>query len=200
MNVLVLCETSGTVRRAFWRRGHNAISVDVLPSDDNSIFHVQSDIFDFLKKWEYGVDLIVAHPPCTALCCAGNKTYGAGQEKHDQRLASAKWTNDLWNLCKSKAPKVCLENPVGVLARLTDIPKATYVQPYQFGHREQKKTGLHLFGLEPLMETDNVYDDMMLLPKKDRERLHYLGPSADRWKIRSKTFEGIAKAMADQWG
>ena len=80
------------------------------------------------------------------------------------------------------------------------MPKASYVQPYQFGHLEQKKTGLHLHNLKPLFETNNVYDEMMLLPKNVRERIHYLPPSPDRWKIRSTTFQGIADAFADQWG
>ena len=78
--------------------------------------------------------------------------------------------------------------------------KAKYVQPYNFGHLEQKKTGLHLHGLEPLEATSNVFDEMMLLPKRERERLHYLPPSPDRWKIRSTTYQGIAEAMAEQWG
>ncbi|MDI3348883.1 hypothetical protein PIGBHMHK_00675 [Mycoplasmopsis arginini] len=80
------------------------------------------------------------------------------------------------------------------------MPKANYIQPYQFGHLEQKKTGLHLHNLPPLIETNNVYDEMMSLPKNIRERIHYLPPSPDRWKIRSTTFKGIANAMANQWG
>ncbi len=87
-----------------------------------------------------------------------------------------------------------------MLARLTNIPKAKYVQPYQFGHLEQKKTGLHLYNLPELKETKNVYEEMMLLPKNVRERLHYLPPSKDRWKIRSTTFFGLGEAMAEQWG
>ena len=80
------------------------------------------------------------------------------------------------------------------------MPKANYVQPWQFGHMEQKKTGLHLHNLKPLIEEDNVYLEMMQLPKNIRERIHYLPPSKDRWKIRSTTYPGIAKAMANQWG
>ena len=80
------------------------------------------------------------------------------------------------------------------------MPKPQYIQPYQFGHLEQKKTGLFLHNLPALLEADNVYQAMMLLPKRERERLHYLPPSAVRWKIRSETYQGIADAMAQQWG
>jgi hypothetical protein len=144
-------------------------------------------------------DLIIMHPPCTALTVAGNSTYGEGKPRHVERLLAARWTENLWFQCLDSSEKVCFENPVGVLSRLTAMPKANYVQPYQHGHREQKKTGLFLRGLSPITETENVYEEMMRLPKNKRERLHYLPPSLDRWKIRSKTFPGIAKAMALQW-
>ena len=196
MKVLVACEYSGRVRDAFIKLGHDAISCDLLPTDSPGP-HYQGDVYDMLnEEW----DLIIAHPPCTALTVAGNSTYGQGMKKHSERLESAKWTEALWNKCKSVSPLVCFENPVGVLTRLTSMPKANYVQPYQFGHKEQKKTGLFLYGLAPLQETDNVYDEMMELPKNVRERVHYLPPSPDRWKIRSTTFQGIATAMAEQWG
>lgn len=196
MRVLVACEYSGTVRDAFRRRGHDAISCDLLPTDVDGP-HYQGDVFDMLgEQW----GLIIAHPPCTALTVAGNSTYGEGQPKYHERLESCKWTRALWDACISASPKVCFENPVGVLPRLAGFPKPHYVQPYQFGHMEQKKTGLFLHGLPPLRETNNVYDEMMKLPKRERERLHYLPPSADRWKIRSTTFQGIAEAMAAQWG
>ena len=107
---------------------------------------------------------------------------------------------EFWDLAKTKASKVCFENPVGVLHRLGGIVKASYVQPYEFGHLEQKKTGLHLYNLDPLVPTNNVYNEMMELPKNQRERIFHLPPSKDRWKIRSTTFKGIAEAMANQWG
>ena len=96
--------------------------------------------------------------------------------------------------------KVCFENPVGVLQRLAGFKKPNYVQPYWFGQKEQKKTGLFLHELDPLEPTNNLYEEMMLLPKRERERLHYLPPSPDRWKLRSTTYLGIAYAMASQWG
>lgn len=196
MKVLVACEYSGRVRDAFIAKGHNAISCDLLPTDAEGPHH-QGDLYDMLNdRW----DLIVAHPPCTALTVAGNSTYGEGQPKYAERLEAVKWTVDLWEAMKAVSPRVCMENPVGVLRRLGGMHAPQFVQPYQFGHMEQKKTGLFLHGLPDLKETNNVYDEMMKLPKNQRERLHYLPPSPDRWKLRSTTYQGIADAMADQWG
>tara|TARA_R110000823_G_scaffold181568_3_gene313888 strand:+ start:130 stop:729 length:600 start_codon:yes stop_codon:yes gene_type:complete len=195
MKVLVACEYSGTVRDAFIKRGHDATSCDLLPTDNDGP-HYQGDVYDMLKQdW----DLIIAHPPCTALTVAGNSTYGEGQPKYAERLASVEWTVDLWKAMKYASPRVCMENPVGVLRRLGGMHAPQFVQPYQFGHMEQKKTGLFLHGLPNLQETHNVYDKMIKLPRNLRERLHYLPPSPDRWKIRSTTYQGIADAMAEQW-
>lgn len=196
MRVLVGCEYSGTVRDAFIARGHDAISCDLLPTDKPGP-HYQGDVYDMLGQ---GWDLIVLHPPCTALTVAGNSTYGEGQPKYAERLEAVQWTVDLWKYAISVSPKVCLENPVGVLRRLGGMPKPNFVQPYQFGHLEQKKTGLFLHGLPPLVPSKDVYSEMMELPKNQRERLHYLPPSPDRWKLRSTTYQGIADAMAEQWG
>ena len=196
MKVLIACEYSGTVRDAFIKLGHNATSCDLLPTD-NSGPHYQGDVYDMLgESW----DLIIAHPPCTALTVAGNSTYGEGQPKYAARLASVDWTVALWDAMTAVSPRVCMENPVGVLRRLGRMHAPQFVQPYQFGHMEQKKTGLFLHGLPNLVPTNDVYAAMMELPKNVRERLHYLPPSPDRWKIRSTTFQGIADAMADQWG
>ena len=195
-NVLVACEYSGIVRDAFIDAGHNAISCDLLPTDKPGP-HFE---FDVSHALHYNWDLIIAHPPCTALTVAGNSTYGEGQPKYQERLDSVKWTTGLWeNMC-AVSDKVCMENPVGVLQRLGGMKKPQYVQPYWFGHMEQKKTGLFLHGLPNLVPTDDVYDEMMKLPKNVRERLHYLPPSKDRWKLRSTTYQGLADAMAKQWG
>ena len=197
MNVLVACEYSGTVRNAFRSRGHNAYSCDLLPSDDESPYHFHCDLYDVIsREW----DIIIAHPPCTALTVAGNGTYGEGMPKHSERILSAIWTKNLWDNMLSVCDKVCLENPVGVLRRLAGFHKPQYIQPYQFGHLEQKKTALFLNGLPELKETNNVYNEMMKLPKKERQKMFYMGPSKDRWKDRSKTYDGIAQAMAEQWG
>lgn len=200
MKVLVACEYSGRVRDAFIARGHDAYSLDLLPTDALGP-HVQADVVEHLQSLpDNSLDLIIAHPPCTCLTVAGNSTYGRGMPKHDMRIKEAAWTQDLWHLAKRKAARVCFENPVGVLSSMTDIPKPVFVHPWQFGHMEQKKTGLHLHNLPKLAPTNVVYDEMMKLPKNQRERLHYLPPSSDRWKIRSTTFQGIANAMAEQWG
>lgn len=196
MEVLILCEYSGTVRDAFIAKGHNAISCDLLPTDSEGP-HYQGDCFDMLNQ-EWG--LIIAHPPCTHLAVSGNAHYGEGTKGYAKRIEAAQWTERLWERCNKVSRKVVFENPVSVLARLTSLPKANYVQPYQHGHLEQKKTGFHLAGLEPLRATNDVYDKMMALPIAERQRIHYLPPSPDRWKIRSTTFKGIATAMAAQWG
>jgi hypothetical protein len=200
MRVLVACEFSGTVRDAFVKKGHDAMSCDLLPTDAPGKHH-QGCVIELLNNTKNNYfDLIIAHPECTKLCVSGNAWYGEGKAKYQERLDAVKWTMMFWELSKLKAKSVCFENPVGVLSRLGGMVKASYVQPYQFGHKEQKKTGLHLHNLKPLTETNNVYNEMMLLPKKERERLHYLPPSKDRWKIRSMTYKGIAEAMAEQWG
>lgn len=197
MKVLVACEYSATVRDAFRELGHDAYSCDLLPTDGDSTYHHQGDIYEMLnERW----DLIIAHPPCTALAVSGNAWYGEGQPKYKERLDSVDWTKKLWEKCKEVSDRVCFENPVGVLPRLGGFPKPKYVQPYEFGHMEQKKTGLFLHNLPPLEPTNCVYEEMMGLPVKERQRLHYLPPSEDRWKIRSTTYKGIAKAMAGQWG
>ena len=198
MKVLVACEFSGTVRDAFRRRGHDAWSCDLLPSDSSNSFHIQEDVMDVLSTTEW--DMIIAHPPCTAIAVSGNSTYGEGKHKYEERLEAVEWTMNLWNMCIIAADRVCFENPVGVLRRLGGFRKPQYIQPYQYGHLEQKKTGLYLYGLPDLKETNNVYKEMMMLPKRERERLHYLPPSEDRWRLRSKTYNGIAEAMAKQWG
>lgn len=188
--VLIACEYSGTVRDAFLRRGHDAISCDLLPTDVPGPHH-QGDVIELLERPSHW-DLIIAHPECTKLCVSGNRWYGEGMPKYHERLKSAVWTEMFWELCKSRAPRVCFENPVGVLPRLTGMGKPSYVQPWQFGHGETKKTGLWLHKLPPLVPTNVV---------EGREaRVHKLPPSADRWKLRSTTYQGIAGAMASQWG
>ena len=171
MRVLVACEFSGRVREEY---------------------HLQSDCFEIIAA---GWDLIIMHPPCTALAVSGNAWYGKGMAKHKLRLNAVKWTVNLFEHAKTFANKVALENPVGVLP----IKASQYVQPWMFGHPESKKTGLWLHNLNPLVETANVKHIFDNLPKNQQQRLHYLPPSPDRWKIRSTTFQGIADAMAVQW-
>lgn len=185
MKVLVACEYSGKVRQAFRSLGHDAWSCDLLPSDDNSEHHIQGDCIPIIKQ---GWDLIIMHPPCTALAVSGNRWYGNGMPKNNERIKSIKWTVELFELAKKHSAKVAMENPVGVIP----IPATQYIHPWQFGHGEMKKTGLWLHGLDPLMPTQIV--------DGREQRIWKLPPTHDRWKIRSETFQGIADAMASQWG
>ena len=195
MKVLIGCESSGTLRREFRNAGHTAYSCDLLPADDGeTTYHFQCDVMQAVKHFLYW-DLIILHPPCTALAVSGNAWYGKDKDKHHQRLEAIEWTTKLWELAKSRCDKVCMENPVGVLP----FKPTQYVQPWMFGHPESKKTGLWLHGLPKLKETNNVKKVYDILPRNQQMRLHYLPPSKDRWKIRSKTFEGIAQAIQQQW-
>ena len=196
MRVLIGCEESQEVCKAFRQRGHEAYSCDLIDcSGGHPEWHIKDDIFHVVNsQW----DLIILHPPCTALAVSGNRWYGKGMVKNSERLTAQKWTLELWERAKKNSMKVVLENPVGVLNKLLGNP--SYVQPWQFGHAESKKTGFWLHGVKPLKETENVFEEFKVLPKNIAQRLHYLPPSEDRAKIRSKTFPGIAKAMSEQWG
>jgi len=197
MNILVAYESSGTVREAFRKAGHNAWSCDLQPADDGSNYHFQGDVEEWiidpaLKRW----DLIIMHPPCTALCVSGNAHYGTGKPKHQQRIDAIEYTLRMFELAKANADAVCMENPVGVLP----VKASQYIQPYQFGHAESKKTGLWLHNLPKLQPTDVV--DKPACGHWDNQTpsgQNKLGPSPDRWKIRSKTYAGIAQAMAEQF-
>lgn len=185
MRVLVACEFSGTVRDEFIRKGHDAVSCDLLPTEAEGP-HIQGDCIPVIRRG--GWDLIIMHPPCTALAASGNRWYAEGSPGYQERLDAIEWTMDLWEMAVNCSSRVCMENPVGVLPMLP----AQYIQPWFFGHEEQKKTGLWLKDLPPLMSSEIV--------ATRNQSLHALGPSDDRWKIRSKTFTGIARAMAEQWG
>ena len=192
MKVLVACEYSGIVREAFALKGHNAWSCDLLPTDQPSDKHIQGDVLEIINdKW----DLIIAHPPCTHLSVSGASRW-AEKVADGRQQAAIKFVEDIW---EANCPFIAVENPVGALSTRSKLGKASqYIQPYEFGHAEQKKTGLWLKGLPKLIPTDVI--DVSNLPDNQRQRLHYLPPSKDRWKIRSTTFQGIANAMADQWG
>ena len=140
-------------------------------------------------------DMIIAFPPCTHLAVSGAAWFE--QKRKDGRQQQG--IDFFMEFANAKCDKIAIENPIGIMSTKWRKPDQI-VQPYQFGHPESKRTCLWLKGLPKLVETDNVYDEMMKLPKNKRERMHYLPPSKDRAKLRSKTFLGIAKAMADQWG
>jgi len=197
MNILVAYESSGTVREAFRKAGHNAWSCDLQPADDGSNYHFQGDVEEWisdpsLKRW----DLIIMFPPCTALCVSGNAHYGKGKAKHQQRIDAIEYTLRMFELAKANADAVCMENPVGVLP----IKASQYVQPYEHGHAESKKTGLWLHNL-PKLQPTNVVDKPACghWDNQTPSGQNKLGPSPDRWKIRSKTYAGIAQAMAEQF-
>jgi len=185
VNVLIACEYSGTVRDAFRALGHAAVSNDILPTTSEGP-HIQGDCLEAVlsQRW----DMIIMHPPCTALAVSGNRWYGQGMPKNDERLKAIEWTMNLWEAAQAQSDRVCMENPVGVLP----VKPTQYVQPWQFGHGETKRTGLWLAGLPELLPTDIV---------DGREnRIHRMPPSKDRGLLRSKTYQGIADAMASQWG
>lgn len=182
MRVLVACEYSGRVRDAFAAKGHEAMSCDLLPSDAEGE-HYKGDMFDLeLSRF----DLIIAHPPCTALCVSGNRHYSGTQARVDA-------AEFVWRIWQIPVEKMVIENPVGVINSLqAGMPKPQYIHPWQHGHGETKKTGLWVRGLPELMPSDEV--------EGREQRIWKMPPSKDRWKKRSETYTGIARAMADQWG
>ena len=196
MRVLVACEYSGKVREAFRKLGHDAWSCDLLPADDDSPYHYQGDIFEIIND---GWDLMIAHPPCTYLTNAGVSWLYRKEGRWDQMRDGAEFFK---NLLEADIPMIAVENPimhkyaVEIIGRRQD----QVIQPWMFGHMEQKGTCLWLKNLPLLKETNNVKEEMLKLPKNVQQRLHYLPPSKDRWKIRSETYQGIADAMAAQWG
>lgn len=200
MRVLIGFEESGVVRRAFRKRGHDAWSCDLEPARDDSEHHYLCDIYKAMDDGPW--DLLIFHPMCTALTVAGNSTYAKGKAKYNLRLEAISYTKNLWNDAIAICDKVCFENPVSVIFPYLRKLGAhvQYIHPWQFSHPEQKRTGLALHGLKPLIETSNVYEYMMTLPKKDRERKHYMSPSPNRARDRSETYQGIGEAMAEQWG
>lgn len=190
MKVLVACEFSGVVREAFRKRGHDAWSCDLLPALDESEYHIQDDV---LKVLEQEWDLMIAHPPCTHLAVSGARWFKDKEKEQEEALDFVR------KLLAAPVDKIALENPISIIS--TKIRKPDQIiQPWMFGHMETKATCLWLKNLSPLKETNNVYNEMMKLPKKERNKIHYMSPSKDRGHLRSITYQGIADAMAEQWG
>lgn len=200
MKIIIGCEESGVGRRIFREYGHWVVSCDLKPArDGEEFFHKEGDIVEFLNSVPDGnFDLGLFHPDCTAMCVAGNRTY-ANSEDRDRAVF---WTMDLWDLAKRKCNRVMFENPASVIFPYLRRAGADvqYVQPWQHGHLEQKKTGLALHNLPRLTETKNVYAEMMALPRKERERIFFMSPGANRSRDRSESYSGILAAMANQWG
>jgi hypothetical protein len=206
LRVLIGCETSGVMRRAFAARGHDAWSCDLLPADDGSNHHIAGDVRDHLADgWDL---LIVAHPPCTRLCNSGVRWLHApptGRSLVDMwreldegvALFSACW--------RAPIDRVAVENPIKhrhARERMpADLPKPQIVQPWWFGERASKATGFYLRGLPKLVPTQRLTPPKPDDPEyTDWHAVHRAPPGPDRWKFRSRTFEGVAEACADQWG
>lgn len=196
MKILVACEYSGRVRDAFISRGHDAMSCDLLPTETEGP-HYQGDIFDLdLSTF----DLMIAHPPCTYLTNSGVTWLHRDPERWVHLDAAAAFFK---RLLDAPIKRIAIENPIMHKygkERIGGIRQSQVIQPWMFGHMEQKATCLWLKGLPLLRPTNNVREQMMQLPKNQRERLHYLPPHPDRWKERSRTYQGVADAMAHQWG
>lgn len=206
MRVLVACEESQRVCIAFREKGHEAYSCDIeLCSGGHPEWHIQDDVLKHLgDNW----GLVIAHPPCTYLTVAANKYYNVEKygDKAKIRLCERQKAIEFFMEFIGQlfyCDKVAIENPIGIMSTVYRKPDQI-IQPYQFGHRERKATCLWLKGLPPLKPTNIVQPDIIKHPSgKTDSRLHYETfrlPPKERSKMRSKTFEGIAKAMAEQWG
>jgi len=198
--VLIACEESQTVVKEFRRMGHEAFSCDILPcSGGHPEWHFQQDVTELLNQdW----DMIIAHPPCTYLSNSG-VSWLTGKKAKPGRWEQMREGAEFFKIfLDHRCEKIAIENPIMHKYAVEIIGKNydQLIQPYMFGHLERKATCLWLKGLPPLKETCNRKEEMQRLPKREAQRLHYLPPSADRARLRSKTFEGIARAMAEQWG
>mgnify|MGYP006368189289 FL=1 len=182
MKVLIACEYSGRVRDAFIAQGYEAMSCDMLPTEAPGP-HYQGDVFGVIDD---GWDLMIAFPPCTDLCVSGARWFKEKQADGRQQAS----VDFFWKLAHANVPRIAIENPVGIMSSRYRKPDQI-IQPWQFGHGETKATCLWLKNLPKLTPTNIV---------EGREaRIHKMPPGPDRWKERSRTFQGIADAMARQW-
>lgn len=197
--ILVGCEESQVITAALRAAGYEAYSCDLLPTRGRVGWHYEIDVLKVIvsRRWS----MIILHPDCTAMGVCGNGTYGQGKARHDERIAALKWTLDLWELAKLYSDRVALENPGSVIFPPLKKRGANvqYVQPWMFGHTETKKTGFALHNLPPLVETKNVYEEMIVLPEKDKHKVWYMSPGKNRKRDRSETYSGIAEAITQQW-
>lgn len=190
MKILVACEESQAVTIELRRLGHEAYSCDIIPcSGGHPEWHLQVDALELLKmKW----DMILAFPPCTNLAVSGARHFA--EKRADGRQQAS--IDFFMKFANADCDRIAIENPVGIMSTHFRKPDQI-INPWQFGHPETKKTCLWLKNLPPLEETNNVYEYMMTLPLKERSRIHWMGSGHS--KERSKTFPGIARAMAEQW-
>lgn len=196
MKILCGCESSGAIRNAFRELGHDAWSCDLLPADDNSQYHYQGDVFDIIND---GWDMATFNPPCTYLSVSGMHWTTRG-------LRDPKLTEEalefVRKLMDCNIPKWALENPVSIISSRIRKPDQV-INPYEFGHDASKKTCLWLHNLPKLVGTEyiapRIVDGKKRWGNQTDSGQNKLAPSADRWKLRSKTYDGIAKAMANTW-
>ena len=182
MRVLVACEFSGIVRDAFRARGHNAWSCDIEPPETDPDHHIFGDVMVFLHD---GWDMMLAFPPCTHLAVSGARWF------KDKKAEQEEAIEFFMALANAKIPRIAIENPIGIMSTHWRKPDQI-IQPWQFGHGETKATCLWLKNLPPLEPTKVV--------SGRHARVHLEPPSPERWKNRSRTYQGIADAMAEQWG
>lgn len=201
MRVLVACEFSGVVREAFRRRRHDAWSCDILEAEDNSPYHLQGDVLNYIDNdW----DLMVAHPPCTYLTVAGARWFYHPDDKHlpyEERRPHPKYPfrrqqqedalNFVRTLMNAPIEKIAIENPISVISSRIRKPDQI-IQPWMFGHGETKQTCLWLKNLPKLVPTN-------IVEGRDN-KIHMMPPGPERWRERSRTFTGIGEAMGEQWG
>ena len=188
MKVLIGCEESQVVCAAFRAAGHDGYSCDLVPTRGNPNWHYQNDVLDIIKTQYW--DLIILHPDCTKMAVSGNRWYGKGMPRHQERIDAVNWTIDLWSLAKVYSKRAALENPVSVV--FPHLENVQYIQPWQFGHGETKKTGLALHNLPNLIPT-NIVDGR-------ENRIWKMAPSPTRKRDRIETYPGIADAFVRQWG
>ena len=194
MRVLIACEFSATVRDAFRARGHDAWSCDLLPCEGDPAWHYQGDVADVLDD---GWDLMIAHPPCTHLAVSGARWFKDKGAEQERALMFVR------GLLDADIPRIALENPVSIISSRIRKPDQV-IQPWQYGHDASKTTCLWLKRLPPLRPTAHVAPRMIdgrpRWANQTNSGQNKLAPSADRWALRSKTYQGIADAMAEQWG
>lgn len=215
LRVLLACEESQAVTKEFRLLGHDAYSCDILPcSGGHPEWHLQQDVTELLRQdW----DLVIAHPPCTVLSNSGVRWLISKEPKNSdhikltsglfmdrKRYQEVIYSTDFFNKFieyGKNGHAIAIENPIQhkYAKQLIHGQHSQIIQPYQFGHTETKATCLWLFNLPKLIETNNVYNEMMKLTYAERSKIHYASPGPDRAKIRSKTYNGIARAMAEQW-
>ena len=213
MRILIAGEVSGIVREAFRCKGHQVVSCDLLKTEKSTSpdsWHYQGNVFDIIKNggfivqenhgfsyWkEFKPDLMIAHPPCTYLTYAGSRWLYEESGRWSKMLEASEFFK---KLLSADIEKKVIENPIP--HRHATLPKySQIIQPWQFGHTENKRTCLWINGLPFLRETNNVKQQMVGMHKKHTDKAHYMAPSKDRGKLRSITYQGIANAMAEQWG